>query len=45
MKIDFSKENTVLFRVAGSGRKLSYIIEKEQQLVAWVLEQRDLKPS
>lgn len=42
MKIDFSKENTVLFRVAGSGRKLSYPIEKEEQLVAWVLEQRDL---
>lgn len=41
-KIDFSKENTVLFRVAGSGRKLSYPIEKEEQLVAWVLEQRDL---
>lgn len=42
MKIDFSKENTVLFRVAGSGRKLSYPIEKEEQLVAWVLEQRDV---
>ena len=25
-----------------SGRKLSYPIEKEEQLVAWVLEQRDL---
>lgn len=42
MKIDFSKENIVLFRVAGSGRKLSYPIEKEEQLVAWVLEQRDV---
>ena len=42
MKIDFSKENTLLFRVAGSGRKLSYPIEKEERLVAWVLEQRDL---
>ena len=42
MKIDFSKENTVVFRVAGSGRKLSYPMEKEEELVAWVLEQRDL---
>ena len=42
MKIDFSKENTIVFRVAGSGRKLTYPIEKEEQLVAWVLEQRDL---
>ena len=44
MKIDFSKENTVgrvVFRVAGSGRKLSYPME-EEELVAWVLEQRDL---
>jgi hypothetical protein len=42
MKINFSKENTVVFRIAGSGRKLSYPMEKEEQLVAWVLEQRDL---
>ena len=39
MKIDFSKENTVVFRVAKSGRKLSYPMEKNQQLVAWILEQ------
>ena len=42
MKIDFSKENTVVFRAAGSGRKLSYPIELEEKVVAWVLEQRDL---
>ena len=42
IKIDFSEENTVVFRVVRSGRKLSYPMEKEEQLVAWVLEQRDL---
>ena len=42
MKIDFAKKRTVVFTLAGSGRKLSYPTKNEEELVAWVLEQRDL---
>ena len=42
MKIDFSKVKATVFRTPGSGRKLTYPMEKEQELVQWVLEQRDL---
>ena len=42
MKIDFSKLKATVFQTPGSGRKLTYPMEKEQELVQWVLEQRDL---
>lgn len=42
MKVDFAKEKTVVYRAAGGGRKLSYPTEIEEELVTWVLEQRDL---
>lgn len=42
MKIDFAKEKTVVYRAAGGGRKLSYPTQIEEELVKWVLEQRDL---
>ena len=42
MKMDFAKEKTVVYRAAGGGRKLSYPTEIEEELVMWVLEQRDL---
>jgi len=38
MKLDFSKESCVVYRSTGAGRKLSYPIEKENELVQWVLE-------
>ena len=42
VKLDFSKESCVVYRSTGAGRKLSYPIEKENKLVQWVLEQRDV---
>ena len=33
---------TVVYRAAGGGQKLSYPTEIEEELVKWVLEQRDL---
>ena len=42
MKIDFSKLKATVFQTPGSGRKLTYPMENEQELVLWVLEQRDL---
>ena len=42
MKIDFSKTKASVYSKKKSGRKLSYPIEKEEKLVEWVLEQRDL---
>ena len=42
MKIDFSKLKATVFQTPGSGRKLMYPMEKEQELVQWVLEQWDL---
>ena len=45
MKIDFLKVNAAVFRTTGSGRKLTYSTEREQQLVQWVMEQRDLHPA
>ena len=42
MKLDFSKESCVVYRSTGADRKLSYPTEKENELVQWVLEQRDV---
>ena len=42
MKIDLSKLKATVFQTPGSGRKLMYPMEKEQELVQWVLEQLDL---
>ena len=38
MKMDFSKEKTVVYRAAGGGQKLTYLTEIEEELVKWVLE-------
>ena len=42
MSLDFSSTKTTLYRSSGAGRKLSYPVEIEEQLVQWVLEQCDL---
>ena len=42
MSLDFSSTKATVYRTSGAGRKLSYPVEKEEELLQWVLEQRDL---
>ena len=43
MSINFDIAKATVYRSSGTGRKLSYPLEKETELVQWVLEQRDIQ--
>ena len=42
MSLDLSSTKATVYYTSGAGRKLSYPVEKEEELLQWVLEQCDL---